>query len=100
MAGVNPAGVVFREPLFEAGRSAGVDLTRMGEGLQNVNVMEGIHEVCSIRTSPPSLAKAELRRAAIANAGRRSTVSQVICEGGPASRSAQREGWSQLSDLD
>jgi hypothetical protein len=38
----------------------------MGEGLQNVNVMEGIHEVCSIWTSPPSLAKAELRRAAFA----------------------------------
>ena len=45
----NSARIVLRQALFQIGRDTGVNLLRMGKGLQNVNVMEIVHQF-----SPPS----------------------------------------------
>jgi hypothetical protein len=39
----NASRIVLYEALFQIGRNSGVNLLRMGEGLQDVNVMEMVH---------------------------------------------------------
>jgi hypothetical protein len=57
----NPARIVLDEAAHQIGGDSGVNLIRMWEGLEHVNVMKDFH-----LWSPPLLRKAELWRAASA----------------------------------